>query len=1001
MIHRYWLLAIAILPLALRAEQPPPAQLGPLDARSAIREMQVDPQVRVELVACEPQIVDPVAARFDEDGRLWVVEMNDYPEGKKGQSRIRVLTDKDNDGFFETATTFADDLQFATGLQPWKGGVLVTLAGAIIYLKDTNGDGEADLREDCFTGFAEDNTQLRANHPRLGLDNWIYIANGLRGGEARRANGDDAENERARNVKLSGRDFRFDPLNKNHFEAAAGMGQFGLCFDDDGNRFVCSNRNPLKAIVIEDRYLRKSKGFAPNQSGHDVAAAGEASRVYPRNGAWTTSNLHAGQFTAACGVRIYRGNLLPMEFRGNAFICEPTGGLIHREVMTPAGATFHSHSPYDQNSKQKEFLASRDGWFRPVNLDLAPDGSLIVVDMYRAVIEHPHWMPPELRNRTDLRDGDDRGRIYRIVPRKRIIPRKRIVPRKQRANQPLVPQRIGKSTTPELVQFLADENAWLRETAARLLLERKDATAIELLQEMAVNHKQPHARFHALWLLASQGATQDPADQAILLTAMNDENPRVRRQAIIIAEEMASTDTKLRSALLKSLLHEDAQLRFQAMLSCAPIQNEVEAKTLLKAAHLGEGDPWQRYAALLAAGEFAPELAERYIATMNSRPDPATESQVEFAQLWLQATSKASANKQKLLAAILVSDAVDDSPQRTTQRITLLTAWAKFHAGNSLEKTVASFEDRKLSAQLRTLLSAAAEHASDPKLKIGQRVAAVRMLAFEANVADRLLALSDSKHPNEIRLAAVTALGRQNEIEPWEQLLVSLPTQSPTMRQAILAEVVSNEARRELLLTTIANGKLAAREIDRFHSDRLQRSGNDDFRRRASDLLSVKLADRTEVLKRYQPALKTKGDIAAGAAVFKQRCSTCHRVGEIGVDVGPAISDTRTKTAAQLLGDILQPNGAVDANYFGYNLATTDGRVLAGLVVAETSAAITLKQPGGKQFVIARSEIEEFRSTGKSLMPTGLEESIDPQQMADLLTFLKNWRYKNSETKSN
>jgi putative membrane-bound dehydrogenase-like protein len=176
----------ALLPIACIADEAP-AVKSPVLPQESLKHLVVSPELKVELVACEPQIVDPVAVRFDEAGRMWVVEMRDYPTGRAGgnsnASRISVLEDRDGDGFFETATVFADNLRFATGVQPWKGGVFVTMAGQVAYMKDTTGDNEADIVETWYTGFAEQNTQLRANHPRLALDNHIYIANGLRGGK--------------------------------------------------------------------------------------------------------------------------------------------------------------------------------------------------------------------------------------------------------------------------------------------------------------------------------------------------------------------------------------------------------------------------------------------------------------------------------------------------------------------------------------------------------------------------------------------------------------------------------------------------------------------------------------------------------------------------------------------------------------------------------------------------------------------------------------------------
>ncbi len=311
-----------------------------LSPHESLQQIVVDPGLAVELVACEPNVTSPVAIRFDEDGRMWVVEMRDYPTGPTkefpARSRISLLKDKDGDGYYETATVFADDLSFATGVQPWKGGAFVTMAGKVAYLKDTDGDDRADINETWYTGFAQTNQQLRANHPTLGLDNHIYIANGLRGGtiiDARRPN--------AAPVSISGMDFRFDPAT-GEFGAVSGVGQFGLTMDDFGNRFVCTNRNPVIHVVLEDRLLKKNPLVAVPAVATDVAKAEADSRLFPIGRAWTTSNLHAGQFTAACGVEVYRGNALPHDYYGNVFTCDPTGHLVHREVMKPRGVTFES-----------------------------------------------------------------------------------------------------------------------------------------------------------------------------------------------------------------------------------------------------------------------------------------------------------------------------------------------------------------------------------------------------------------------------------------------------------------------------------------------------------------------------------------------------------------------------------------------------------------------------------------------------------------------------------
>src|SRR5262249_54238951 len=456
------LLAATLAPVLLVApaarpdgDKPPAAPKSQLTPAQAPQEFRGAPGRRIELVACEPQVESPVAMAFDEDGRLWVVEMRDYPNGPpRGQppeGRIRVLEDRDGDGRYEHSTVFADRLLFANGLLPWKGGVVVTAAPHLAYLKDTDGDGKADRREVLYEGFAAQNPQLRVSNPVLGVDNWVYVANGLRGGQVKRSGRPDAKP-----VSLAGMDFRFDLVRDRH-EPISGLGQYGNTFDDWGRRFVCDNRHHLRHIVLEDRYLRRNPHLAApavveDPSELDEGPLSSGGKVYPLSRNWTTSNLHAGRFTAACGIFVYRGGLLPKEHYGTVLTCEPTGNLVHQEVLTAHGGSFRSRPTRDK----AEFLATPDDWFRPVFLTSGPDGALYVVDMSRAVIEHPEFMPPELKNRPDLTLGKDKGRIWRIVP-------------EGHRHKPVRP-RLSKETA-ELVALLENPDAWWRTTAQRLLLE--------------------------------------------------------------------------------------------------------------------------------------------------------------------------------------------------------------------------------------------------------------------------------------------------------------------------------------------------------------------------------------------------------------------------------------------------------------------------------------------------------------------------------------------------
>lgn len=941
---------------------------SPLEPDEAQKQFQLaDHSLRIELAAAEPQVVDPIAIRFDEMGRMWVAEMRDYPQGpptgSDAHSRIQVLEDRDGDGRFETAATFADKLSFVTGLQPWKGGLFVTLAGRVAYMKDTTGDGRADIDETWYEGFAQQNTQLRANHPRLALDNWIYVANGLRGGKVvNRRFKDQAP------IDISGMDFRFNPLT-GEAEAVSGNGQFGLCFDDWGNRFTCSNRNPCRHAVIEDRYLRTSPSVTVPAVMHDVAKAGEESRIFPISRAWTTSNLHAGQFTAACGVYIYRGNLLPPEFKGNVFTCDPTGNLVHREIMQPAGPTFTSKPAYEG----KEFLASPDEWFRPVNLELGPDGALYIVDMYRAVIEHPDFVPDELKKRPDQRLGDDRGRIWRIVP-------KDTSPKRERGKG--MPP--SKATPDELVALLEHENAWQRETAQRLVVERQNAVPEGVLR-IARESDSPQAKVHALWMLG-QGSTA----RTILGQALKDQHPQVRRIAVQIAE--LSVHPKEPFHARELVVDPDPAVRFQTRLSWHRLQFAEKAdlafyKAQMPSALDDASDPWLRASFRLFVGRDKAGSAVAWLFESDYEKLRSSHARLLAPELCEQAAgSDVVAQQHQSLAGIEV---LKRDPELA---LASLQGAARGLARRQLSiSQIAPVDVPRLKDGLLDLVK--------PSQPGAIRLAAIDVLGHLPDCSVDIIPLLDRDEDQTIRIAAIGALVRQKDLSHWPPLIDGFPSDTPAVRKAIIDGLLSSSEPTALLLTAIEAGKIKPGELDPAHATRLNQHRNPAIRERAAKLFAAATpAERAKALADYQPALSRQADPRRGQIVFEKHCATCHRIGGLGVNVAPDISDSRTKTASQILTDILQPNRAIDNNYIGYAVRLVDGTVATGILSAETGTSITLRQQAGKELVIRRTEIEELRSSGLSLMPEGLERQIPLQDMADLVSFIKNWRYLDGRT---
>jgi putative membrane-bound dehydrogenase-like protein len=956
------------------AHEPPgrgPKDRSPSTPEQALDALRVDRGLRVELVAAEPQVESPVAIAFDESGRLWVVEMRDYPNGPppggRPEGRIKVLEDRDGDGRYEHASVFDDELLFANGLMPWRDGVIVTAAPHIVHLRDTDGDGRADRREVLYEGFAAENPQLRVSHPVLGPDGWVYVANGLRGGKVRRAGRADVPA-----IDLSGRDLRFE-LVHDRAEPVAGMGQFGNTFDDWGHRFVCTNRNHLVPIVLEDRYVRRNPHLAAPGPRSDNQGAGGAARSFPLSRGYTTSSLHEGSFSAACGVTIYRGALLPEPYRGSAFTCDPTGNLVHQEVLTPSGASFTGRPPREG----VEFLASPDDRFRPVSLAHGPDGALFVVDMARAVIEHPEFMPPELRDRPDLLLGKDRGRIWRIVPEGYRDPKSR--------------PPLGTLSIAELVATLDHPDGWWRTTAQRLLLQAQAPAAVEPLRKTARASRLPEARVLAAWLLEGSGNLDEETIRRLLAS----DHPRLREHGVLLAERRLAGSEALRGHVIALAADPDPRVRFQAALSLGAWDDDGILDSLAAIALAGAEDPWTR----LAVGTAVPGRAGALIRTLLRPPHnlPARDDPDRLTLLHELASLVGAQREPEEIARVLDALAAIHSDDADRWRLAALNGLAEGtgRRGTNLGEILAGLPPgagvRQAGKLLADSASTAEDHGRDPAMRLD----ATRLLAqapreIAAPVLARLLATDPLQ---EVRIAAVRALAARAGAEVAEPLLEPWKTYTPAVRREVTQALLSRPERCLALLSAIEDGRLAPGELDAAQAQQLRNHPRPEVHEKARALLAPGLpAERRAILDRYRAATEGSGDAARGLEVFRRVCATCHRVRGVGTVVGPDIGDTRTKTREMLLADILDPNAAIDGNYVTYTVATHDGRILSGVISGEDASGLTLRRAEGQADTVLRTDIEEIRSTGVSLMPEGVERDVTVEEMTDLLAFLKGWR---------
>lgn len=562
---------IAIPLVRLLAFDIPP----PKSPQEALKTFQLPAGFQIEIAAAEPEIVDPASFAWGADGRLWVVEMRDYPSGidSKGQPGgvVKVLEDRNADGRYETATVFLDHIPFPTGVMPWRNGILISAAPEIFYAEDTDGDGKADQTEVLFTGFEPGNQQHRVNGFEWGLDGWIYAANGDSGGLVK-------SEKTGTVINISGRDVRFRP-DTGEIETVSSQSQFGRHRDDFGNWFGNNNSIWLWHVGLPERYLRRNPKLAVKSAKRVLANYETPTQVFPAstpaqrpNQPWSLNHV-----TSACSPSPYRDDLFGDEFTSSIFISEPVHNCVHREVLEPAGSGFKSLRAGSEDAR--EFLASTDPWFRPTTTRTGPDGALYVADFYRFVIEHPEWISPETQARLDLRGGQDKGRIYRISPAEK--------PRRP------IPD-LSKLSSRQLVEAINSSNGWQRDTAQRLLLENKvERGTVSQLEALCTLRYRPQVRVQALATLGMLGKLSP----ASLLSSLADPHPGIRIEALRQSEPFAKIATDVLFTAVSALAEDpDPRVRVQAAFTLGEWPAEKAKPFLLKIAARDPDDDWIRAA---------------------------------------------------------------------------------------------------------------------------------------------------------------------------------------------------------------------------------------------------------------------------------------------------------------------------------------------------------------------------------------------------------------------
>jgi putative membrane-bound dehydrogenase-like protein len=946
------------------------------DAAESQKAFVVGPGFRVDLVAAEPLLRSPVAIDFDEDGRLYVAEFpeyNQYANPKfRGKGCIRLLEDTDADGVYDKSRLFAEGVSMASAVACWDGGVYVGSAPDLLYLKDTDGDGKADARRVVFTGFGTDRAgEGMLNSFRWGLDNRFHVSTSLDGGLVRPVNRRDAQT-----VSIRGNVFLFDPRGET-FELSGGGGQHGMSMDNWGRTFVCGNSDPFHLVMYDSRYVARNPYLQAPPAAINIAPEGKYTKLHRISPVepWRVLRTRlrsqglvpgsdeggspSGFFTGATGVTVYRGDAFPVEYAGNLLIGEVSNNLIHRAIPEPHGLLLSARSA----ESGREFLASRDTFFRPVQMANGPDGCIWIVDMYRELIEGAAFLPSEVLRHMDVGSGVDRGRIWRLAP----------VGQKPRS------PKLSKATTAELVALLEHPNGWQRDTAARLIYQRQDQSAVGPLRRLAAAAKTPLGRTHARHALAGLGALGSDD----VLAALSDREPRAREDALRLAEPYCRDNDQIQKRMEELIDDADAGVRYQLAYSLGALPGTKPAAALAGMALRDGADTWMRMAILSSASDCRGELFHRLAVNVEFRA-----TQHGRAMLTALAAQTGAAGRANDLATVLKElDGTLAGDKSTSGEIVL--ALLSGTSATSQDHLLAAGGGR-LTSILAERLTAARATAGDESQPEAARAAAVQSLRYASfdEVKALLAELLGSRQPLAVQTAAIEVLARFDDLRAASILLQQWAEMSPRVRASAAEALFARPAWAEVFLGAVEKGTVRRADVDPARVDLLKKYPDAAVRARAEKVFAVAKAQRQDVVAAYQKSLQLKGDSQRGKAVFKEQCSTCHRLEGVGRQIGADLAAIRDRGLDAVLLNILEPNREALPQYQSYILETTGGRVLTGMIAGETANNLTIRKPDGSEETVSRIQIEAMRSTGLSFMPEGLEKQIDVQAMADLLAYL-------------
>jgi putative membrane-bound dehydrogenase-like protein len=1013
----------------------------PLSVEESMKHFVTPVDFEVKVFVTEKELGGkPIAMAWDEQGRLFVSITVDYPNDRQpegqGRDRIVMCEDTDGDGVCDKVTVFADKLSIATSVLPYAGGLIVHQAPVTLFLKDTDGDGKADVRQELFRGWSTGDTHAGPSNLHYGFDNWIYGAVGYAGFSGEVA-GERLSfkqgfyrfkveavakkpNPPAPFPKKEGGDKPPAGLSPSPLGGGVGEGSaelkvtkleflrstsnntWGLCFDESGELFgSTANGCPFVHMPIPNRYYEKVKGLAPTVL-QNIAAD---NHIEPITDKVRQVDWHGG-FTAASNVSLYTARTYPREYwNRTAFISEPTGHLTATMTLEPSGTSFKAK--YGWN-----LLASDDEWSSPIDAQVGPDGHMWVIDWYAFIVQH-NPTPAGFTNgkgnayETPLRDKSH-GRIYRVVYTKA---------------KPEKPFTLKDATPEKLVAALKHPNMTWRLHAQRLLLDRGNADVApalaKLIEDKTVDETGLNAgAVHAVWALAGLG--QKRPDAAF----RHSSRPVWCASLAAFPKSLESQGLGLEARAATAIGaggDGDPKIMLAGALAAAelPVTDKVENTP---DGRLGQVIAWRIYelesdaglrVGLLAAASRRPGLVLVQLAS--DRTVPATPDALTAIELLarLYASTGGDDNLSKILVSagdsqVTVSAIIDGLaagwPAGKTAKLDksgedaiapLLKKLPPASRGRLL-KLASTWGVKGIDEQLAAITKSAFATLADAKAKDADRVAAAQQVVeFQPesdDAAAKLLAAVTAEASPELANGIFLALEQSKAKGAGVAVVAKLKDLSPAVRPAALRLVLAKTDSAKAFLDAVEKGTLRFDMLALDQRTALASHPDKEISARARKILELggglPNADRQKVIEELKAALAKPGSVENGKKMFVAHCAKCHKHGAEGTAIGPDLTGFGVHPREELMIAILDPSRSVEGNFKLYRVTTADDRTVIGILGAQTGTSVEVIDAEAKRHNLAKADIVTMKETDKSLMPEGFEKVMKPEELTDLLEFL-------------